>query len=277
MTDWTDRERDALIDGHAVERDDLARLRPAVERIRAAGAGVADVEAAASILARVAAESVANQPSSVAVPARAASPWRRRALASVVTAVGVGVAVAGTAAAANGAAPGDALYGVDRAFEAIGIGDGGTNERLDEAVALAEKGKPQEALAHAAKAFGDGGDTTSADALTAAAGRVAGGGRSGDVAALLENIGNSDLTGKEFGQSVAEMARAIGGKPDDTGTTTGTTDPTPDPSPSVDDSPGKSGGKGHSDGAGKPDNGHGKPDKSHGKPDNVNTNSHKTR
>ncbi len=43
----------------------------------------------------------------------------------------------GLAYEANGAKPGDLLYGLDRAIEAIGIGDGGSDERLAEAFALA--------------------------------------------------------------------------------------------------------------------------------------------
>ena len=42
----------------------------------------------------------------------------------------------GLAYAANGAGPGDLLYGLDLALETIGIGDGGTDERLAETPAL---------------------------------------------------------------------------------------------------------------------------------------------
>jgi hypothetical protein len=38
--------------------------------------------------------------------------------------------MSGVAVAANRAAPGDALYGIDRALEKIGIGAGGAQERL---------------------------------------------------------------------------------------------------------------------------------------------------
>ena len=46
----------------------------------------------------------------------------------------------GLAYAANGAKPGDLLYGLDRALEAIGIGDGGADERLAESLALVASG-----------------------------------------------------------------------------------------------------------------------------------------
>jgi hypothetical protein len=54
------------------------------------------------------------------------------ALALVVTMSG------GLAYAANGAKPGDLLYGLDRALEGIGIGDGGEGERLSESIVLAQ-------------------------------------------------------------------------------------------------------------------------------------------
>lgn len=45
---------------------------------------------------------------------------------------------AGLGTVAHAAAPGDPLYGLDRALEAIGIGDGGLSERATEAAAIAD-------------------------------------------------------------------------------------------------------------------------------------------
>lgn len=79
-----------------------------------------------------------------------------------VTAVGVVVATflsanVGLAAAAQNAAPGDALYGVDRAYERIaefvGISNSRTEERLQEANDLAERGDATAALAAASAAL----------------------------------------------------------------------------------------------------------------------------
>ena len=62
-----------------------------------------------------------------------------------VLSAGTGVAVA-----ANGAAPGDFLYGLDRALEAVGIG-GEPTERLQEAQQLVADGQVGRGLEHAAE------------------------------------------------------------------------------------------------------------------------------
>lgn len=86
----------------------------------------------------------------------------RTPLKQRVTAVGVVVATflsanVGLAAAAQNAAPGDALYGVDRAYERIaefvGISNSRTEERLQEANDLANRGDASAALAAASAAL----------------------------------------------------------------------------------------------------------------------------
>jgi hypothetical protein len=52
------------------------------------------------------------------------------------------------AVAADGAAPGDFLYGIDRALENLGVGDGGIDERITEAGDLMTHGAPVDALIH---------------------------------------------------------------------------------------------------------------------------------
>lgn len=69
-------------------------------------------------------------------PARLVSRVAMAAAALVVLVMLPG----GMAYAANGAKPGDLLYGLDRALEAIGIGDGGADERLAESLALVASG-----------------------------------------------------------------------------------------------------------------------------------------
>ena len=56
----------------------------------------------------------------------------------------------GAAYAANGAAPGDTFYGLDRALEAVGIGNGGSAERLAEVKELVDHGQTAGGLEHAA-------------------------------------------------------------------------------------------------------------------------------
>ena len=87
---------------------------------------------------------------------------------------------AGVAVAADGAAPGDVLYGLDRALENVAVGNGGAAERLREAAALVEAGHLADGLEHAAEvlAANHGGESGGAgqaatEALRAAAARIA--------------------------------------------------------------------------------------------------------
>ena len=69
-----------------------------------------------------------------------AQVWQTRLVPRIATAAAALILLVtmsgGMAYAANGAKPGDLLYGLDLAFEAIGIGDGGAEERLAETIAL---------------------------------------------------------------------------------------------------------------------------------------------
>jgi len=67
-----------------------------------------------------------------------------------ITVVGAGVAIA-----ADGAAPGDALYGIDRALENVGIGAGGITERFDEVARLIDTNRVADALNHASEVLAD--------------------------------------------------------------------------------------------------------------------------
>ena len=76
---------------------------------------------------------------------RTPRPALRRVMA-LAASVAVLFALSGVAMAADGAAPGDLLYGVDRAMERIGIGDGGVDERIVEFDTLIERGRHQDAF-----------------------------------------------------------------------------------------------------------------------------------
>ncbi len=176
--------------------------------------------------------------------------WRRRAGVAGLVALAASIGVAGTAAAADNAIPGDALYGVDRAFEAFGLGDGGIDERLDEAVELDDQGDAEEAIEHAAKALRESGEIGAADALLVAAEAVSNDnpGESSDtrasVSALLQFMASGETRGADFGAAVSERAKAIGGKPEGT----------PGGKPDGDDEPEDAqGGKPDGVGGGKPE------------------------
>jgi hypothetical protein len=143
----------------------------------------------------------------------------RRRLVPRLAAVGLSTALVmglltGVAFAADGSHPGDALYGLDRALEKIGINDGGIAERLDEAQALADDGQTAEALAHMAGALGETSPNV-ANALENAAGRLephdnpSQSVREG-VADMLAWMARREASGRDFGQGVADRARALG-------------------------------------------------------------------
>ena len=140
---------------------------------------------------------------------------------SAVVAVG---SFSGVAYASNGAAPGDALYGLDCALEAVGFGDGGLEERIDEACKMSENGDVDEALKHVAEAVqeqeGSDEDGEAAAALLAAADAVLAEGSEQSlevrtkVAEMLRWMATTEAEEKDFGQGVAERARGISGETD---------------------------------------------------------------
>ncbi|MEX0826756.1 MAG: hypothetical protein WD184_08425 [Acidimicrobiia bacterium] len=128
----------------------------------------------------------------------------------------------GVAFAANGSAPGDFLYGVDRALERVGLGSGGSAERLGEVTALIERGDTVRGLQHATESLlgeaDDAGSEAARLALLAAADRIAAVGDTGPpvgVADLLTYL--SDNIDAVDGLRVAELAGAIGEADGDSG------------------------------------------------------------
>lgn len=125
----------------------------------------------------------------------------------------------GVAFAANGSAPGDALYGIDRAMEVVGIGNGGAHERIAEANVLAEHGQTAEALDLLAESL-DEESTEASQALEDASVRIreldAGSDNAkavrSSVADMLHWMSLADLNREGFGHSVAERAKEIGNR-----------------------------------------------------------------
>jgi len=152
-----------------------------------------------------------------AVPSRARGHFvdriRRRAAVIGASAVVLVGGFTGLAYAANGAAPGDPLYGLDRAFEAVGIGNGGAAERIAEAQTLAVQGQQSSSLEHAATVVKD--DPGAETALLTAAQRLQG----ADATAAQEEVGAllsylSANVGHIDGKTASELARAIHGPGD---------------------------------------------------------------
>jgi hypothetical protein len=193
----------------------------AVTRFASEAASVARSPTGGSLLA----------PSPPARRSRFLIPVIQRGLATGLAGVLLVSGLAGVAVASDESAPGDILYGLDRALESIGVGAGGASERISEAWALLERGQVAEAVRHASQAVDVAGGpdpaaqpsietSNAADALRSAAGRVGAGSDDGTslevkaaVAAMLTEMAamleDPDLEGKDFGQNVAEIARSI--------------------------------------------------------------------
>lgn len=123
--------------------------------------------------------------------------------------------------AANGAAPGDTLYGFDCALENVGIGDGGLQERLAEAAHLAECGLVNECLNHAALAIRnqagleEGGPADAALVAAANAVQATNQGESTEirnrVAEMVQWMATNQAHSEGYGQGVTERAEEISG------------------------------------------------------------------
>jgi hypothetical protein len=144
---------------------------------------------------------------------------RRRAATTAAAVVLAFSGLGGVAYAANGAAPGDFLYGLDRALETVGFGNGGSAERLAEVKALVEAGNAGQGLEHATDSLlghiEGAGSEAAQSALLAAAQRIATLGE-GEAAGPPEGVADlltylSENIDAIDGQAVAELARAIGG------------------------------------------------------------------
>jgi hypothetical protein len=103
-------------------------------------ARVAAAEAATSVVAPVISTRPAPAASSLIL-----IPMRRIA-ATATSAMLIVASLAGVAIAADHAGPGDILYGLDRALEAVGIGSGGEAERLIEAIGLVDNDEYKDGL-----------------------------------------------------------------------------------------------------------------------------------
>jgi hypothetical protein len=123
----------------------------------------------------------------------------------------------GLAYAADGAKPGDLLYGLDRALEVVAIGGGGATERLVEVDALIAAGAVADGLRHASAVIEGHPDSDDARAaLSAAAARFEDAADSPDsqaaaVGALITYLHHAlDSPDGVNGQMVAGMAQVLG-------------------------------------------------------------------
>ena len=218
----SDQDLERLVHGDDPESQELARLAEALQTWQADLTRTPGEEQTAAFAAKAA--EIARQTKPEAVPQTGSAPsrtWRQTLkykLAGGMAAVLMLSGMTGVAVASDDAAPGDALYALDRALESVGINDGGPTERITEAQALFDAGLTAEAVEHAAEAFEE--PTEAVDALMAAADRVRMNAENNEnnetadetlrsVGAMLHEMANTVDRGPEFGQRVSEMARGI--------------------------------------------------------------------
>lgn len=156
---------------------------------------------------------------------------KTKLIITLATAIALVLGFAGVAYAADGAVPGDTLYGLDCALENAGIGDGGLEERLGEAGELMDENYVDAGLDHAVEALleegdddgdgdvdyddGLGDDPARCEALLAAAEAVLANGSEQSletqtrVAEKLVFMATTELTGRDYGQAVSQLARGI--------------------------------------------------------------------
>lgn len=220
----TDREIELLLSGSPDRTDEnadlewfltaLADQRPAPPH---------DVEYTATALASVARSSLSG--SSRTRPRR---PARR--MVALAASFALVFAMSGIALAADDAAPGDLLYGIDQAFELIGIGDGGIEERIAEFRTLIARGDDEKAFEFLEKVIESANEDESAeaqahlDSVADARAQVAGDNVAEHQQFIEDNKkDDAGADGKDFGQGVAGIVRdrdeelpeqANGNKPD---------------------------------------------------------------
>jgi hypothetical protein len=221
----SDAEVEALFDGAQGLRADLNDVAEVVATIQAIGRYDTDKDFS-HLIAAAALEARATPVARYAAAQAASTSWEwtRRAVPRV--AVGAAallmlvVSSSGLAFAANGAKPGDLLYGLDRAAEVIGIGDGGADERYAEAQALVAAGEMPGGLALASEILDriPGGDEAK-PAVAEAAARLehepAGptSQAANQIGVLLKIIHDGTIAGVVDIPTVSSLAQEIGGPP----------------------------------------------------------------
>ncbi|MGH8946760.1 MAG: hypothetical protein ACRDVL_11520 [Acidimicrobiia bacterium] len=225
----SDSDVERILRGQAPHGPGLSRLVTVIDELRAQAKPrlrptlVARhvAMAAEAVRENLAAAAAAEQPSPTASLARSpvkAPRWKlipRFGVSLATFALLIGMS--GVAVAADAAAPGDTLHGIDLALEKIGIGAGGSEERIAEAKDLATAGLPVEALDHVSTAFGNE-QSEASKALKEASRRIKNKNTETglamtereEVAAILEWMATADLKGQDFGQGLAERAQELG-------------------------------------------------------------------
>ena len=248
---YTDDDLERLISGEpgAPSASDLERFISRLRLEATVPPKSADVDLLAVRAAAVARAELPVEPKSSRTWERISRP----ALAAAAMALLVGLS--GVAYASDQSAPGALLYGVDIAPERIGIGDGDSAERFEEASVLADRGLHGDALAlmhetlitmRLASDTDLGLDDLAAQLADDASSAQAAEKVNKLLAFINENAGNGvGLDGREFGQQVAEIARGDANESDGDGDQNETSDESSVPGDDDTDNPGNSNPPGH--------------------------------
>ena len=231
---FSEEDLERLVLGNEPENQELARLAEALRNWQADFTRTPTEEAVTAFAARAAEIVTRTKPDAVAQAAATAVPSRSRLRTLKYKLVGGMAAVlmlsgmTGVAVASDAAAPGDTLYGIDRALESVGFGDGGILERFEEAQVLNERGNSTEALSHAAEAITNAGqgDDDLEEALAGIDEAIAAlneevSGEDGEVRARVaemlswmsgpgaQMLNDTETEPGEFGRTVADWAHRI--------------------------------------------------------------------
>lgn len=228
-TEFVDQDVERLITGRTPDDPDLRELAGFFAALRAERASTPS-DAESERIAAVAAEIVrtsrqerARQTSGghLVSPGRRPS-WRPARAAFALSGFFLLIAALGLGLAANMSIPGDPLYSVDLALEAVGIGNGTVDERLVEADALVAAGNQNSALILLGETYekalangdADGADKTDRQIISVSSGG------NGDTAIaqakvdrlrqfLAENGGPGvGLDGDEFARALQEIVNS---------------------------------------------------------------------
>lgn len=247
----TDHQIEILLTGQSPGEESLARLGNILTMLHGPPATPPSHEQVLAVATEAAEMSLGSRVEpEPGRKARGPISGLKRRLAGGLAAAVLLSGMTGVAVAADNSAPGDALYGLDRALEVIGIGNGGAAERIEEARKLLEEGELSSAIGQMADAV-DAGATQeeffspeasrASQALRGAAENVSGNQvdpESEDVrravAAMLTEIAAmleaEEFDGTGLGHRISEMARALGG-PDEEGSQPGRPEDAGPPSP----------------------------------------------
>lgn len=240
----SDQDIETLLSGLEPAEEGLNHLALAVRTLHRVGpmsvheANISALAAQAAELARAAKEIRPTRANLPKPEKRGLGFTLRRRLAGGLAAAVFLSGMTGVAVAADGARPGDVLYGLDRALEAVGIGAGGAAERVAEARALLEAGELSSAITQLTEVFEDSdsmnGESFSpetvraSEALKGAVRNITDRGQGSgadeartEVARMLTRIAEllkaNDIDGAQLGETISEMARDIGGEAGDVG------------------------------------------------------------